>query len=73
MKETQRKQALSAWRQLFALPENRIDAEDKYSRLLRAADDMEREGLITSTEWRKLAQEAGTLFASTAECMREVK
>jgi hypothetical protein len=73
MNETLRKQALSTWRQLFTLPENRIDAEDKYNRLLRAADDMEREGLITSTEWRKLVQEAGTLYASTAECMREAK
>lgn len=41
--------------------------------LLRSADDMEREGLITSTEWRKLVQQAGTLFARTAECMRKGK
>lgn len=69
MKEAQRRLAITAWRQLFSLPENRIDAEDRYNRLLKAADDMEREGLISSVEWRKLAQQAGTLFASTAECM----
>jgi len=69
MKEAQRKLAITAWRQLFTLSENRIDAEDRYYRLLRSADDMEREGLITSTEWLKLAQQAGTLFSSTAECM----
>ncbi|MBV4521889.1 hypothetical protein KVG88_17645 [Pseudomonas sp. SWRI74] len=69
MKEVQRKLAITAWRQLFTLSENRIDAEARYYRLLRSADDMEREGLITSAEWLKLAQQAGTLFSSTAECM----
>jgi hypothetical protein len=73
MKEMRRRLAVMAWRQLFSLSENRIDAEDKYNRLLRSADDMEREGLITSTEWRKLAQQAGTLFASSAPCMVEAK
>lgn len=70
MKEAQRRLAISAWRKLFSLSENHIDAEDRYNRLLSAADDMERDGLITSAEWRKLAQQAGTLFSSTAECMR---
>lgn len=69
MKEAQRRLAITAWRRLYAMPENHIDAEDRYNRLLRAADDMERECLITSAEWRKLAQQAGTWFASTAECM----
>jgi hypothetical protein len=69
MKEMQRRLAITAWRQLFNMPENRIDPEDRYNRLLRSADDMEREGMITSTEWRKLAQQAGTLLASTADCM----
>ena len=69
MKEAQRKLAITAWRQLFTLSENRIDAEDRYYRLLQSADEMEREGLITSSEWLKLAQQAGTLFSSTAECM----
>jgi hypothetical protein len=30
---------------------------------------MERSGLISSDEWRKLVQKAGALLASTAECM----
>lgn len=50
-----------------------IDAEDRYNTLLQSADEMERKGLITRLEWRKLAQQAGTLFASTAECMRDAK
>lgn len=73
MKEEQRMQAITAWRRLFTLAENRIDAEDRYYRLLRSADDMERERLITSAEWLKFVQQAGTLFASTAECMVEGK
>lgn len=71
MKEARRRLAITDWRRLFTLPDNRIDAEDRYYRLLRSADDMERDGLISSAEWRKLAQQAGTLFASTAECMGE--
>jgi len=69
MREEQRKQALSAWRRLFALPENRVDAEDRYNQLLSAADDMERMQLISSDEWRKLVQQAGTAFSKTAACM----
>jgi hypothetical protein len=68
MKEEQRSQALVAWRALFNLPDHRVDAEDRYNRLLRSADDMERYGLISSDEWRRLVQQAGTLFASSAEC-----
>jgi hypothetical protein len=37
--------------------------------LLKRADDMERADLITSEEWRKLVQQAGTSLAGTAECM----
>jgi hypothetical protein len=73
MNEVQRRLAITAWRRLFTLSDSRIDAEDRYNRLLRSADDMEREGLITSTEWRKLVQQAGTLFARTAECMGKAK
>lgn len=73
MREAQRKLSITAWRQLFTLADSHIDAEDRYYRLLRAADAMERDGLISGTEWRKLAQQAGTLFASTAECMRTTK
>ncbi|WP_205894284.1 hypothetical protein, partial [Pseudomonas gregormendelii] len=61
--------SLDHYKQLFTLSANRIDDEDRYYRLLRSADDMEREGLMTNTEWLKLAQQAGTLFSSTAECM----
>lgn len=69
MREAQRRLAMTAWRDLFALAENKMDAEDKYFGLLRRADAMECAGLITSDEWRKLAQQAGTLLASTAQCM----
>jgi hypothetical protein len=69
MKDDLRKQALSNWRMLFAMPANLISAEARYDKLLRAADHMESAGLISSDEWRKLAQQAGTSFASTAECM----
>lgn len=69
MREAQRRLAMTAWRELFVQAENQIDAEVKYFGLLRRADAMERADLITSDEWRRLIQQAGTLLASTAECM----
>lgn len=69
MKDNLRKQALANWRKLFSMAANLISDEARYDKLLRAADHMERSGLISSDEWRKLAQQAGTSFASTAECM----
>jgi hypothetical protein len=72
MKDDLKNQALDNWRKLFAMPLSLISAEDRYEKLLRMADHMERTGLISSDEWRKLAQQAGTSFASTAECMGRV-
>lgn len=69
MREVQRRLAMTAWRDLFALPGSKIDAEVKYFGLLRRADAMELAELITSDEWVRLVKEAGTLLASTAECM----
>lgn len=64
-----RSQALANWHKLFSMPASLISDEARYDKLLRAADNMERSGLISSDEWRKLVQQAGALLASTAECM----
>lgn len=69
MKDDLKNQALFNWRKLFDMPESLISAEARYNKLLMMADHMERTGLISSYEWRKLVQQAGTSFASTAECM----
>jgi hypothetical protein len=69
MKGDLRTQALANWQKLFSMPANLISDEARYDKLLRAADHMERSGLINSDEWRKLVQKAGALLASTAECM----
>jgi len=62
---------MTAWREIYVLTENQIDAEEKYFGLLRRADAMERADLITSDEWRKLVQQAGALLASTADAWAE--
>jgi len=67
MKKDLREQALDKWRRMFSMPVSLASAEAHYDELLRAADQMEGAGLISSDEWRKLVQQAGTLFASTAE------
>jgi hypothetical protein len=69
MKDDLRKQALANWRKLSSMAANLISDEARYDKLLRAADHMERSGLISSDEWRKLVQRAGTSFARSAECM----
>jgi hypothetical protein len=56
MKEEQRRLAMKAWCKLFALTGNEIDAEDQYFRLMGQADAMERAGLISSDEWKRMAQ-----------------
>lgn len=69
MREAQRRLAMKAWRELYVLVGNQINAEQKYFELVRRADAMERADLINSDEWRKLVQQAGALLSSTAECM----
>ncbi|MHC8362556.1 hypothetical protein ACYZUA_20105 [Pseudomonas sp. LS2P72] len=63
----QKSEALAAWYQLLKVPEIRMDAEEQYDALLRAADEMERTGLINSAEWRRLVQEASAAFANATE------
>ena len=40
----------------------RLDPEEQYDELLKAADEMEEQGLITSAEWRQLVRDAGNVF-----------
>ncbi|MET0774092.1 MAG: hypothetical protein ABWZ65_01185 [Pseudomonas mandelii] len=67
MNDDQKKQALAAWYKLLNETDTRMDAEDQYDELLKAADEMERTGLIGSSEWRKLVQEANAAFATATE------
>ena len=67
MSDDQKSEALAAWYQLLKVPEIRMDAEEQYDELLKAADEMERTELINSAEWRKLVQEAGVAFANATE------
>ena len=67
MSDDQKSEALAAWYQLLKVPEIRMDAEEHYDALLKAADEMERTGLINSAEWRRLVQEASAAFANATE------
>ncbi|MHC8400578.1 hypothetical protein ACYZTX_14145 [Pseudomonas sp. MDT1-17] len=67
MSDEQKRQALAAWYQLLKEPEVRMDCEEQYDELLKAADEMERTGLINSVEWRKLVQAASAAFANATE------
>jgi uncharacterized protein HemY len=44
-----------------------MDAEEQYDELLKMADTMEQEGLITAPEWRQLIRDAGVVFAQARE------
>lgn len=67
MNNDQKKEALAAWYKLLNEPEIRMDCEEQYDELLKAADEMERVGLISGVEWRKLVQEAGIAFSKAIE------
>ncbi|MFL1526746.1 hypothetical protein [Pseudomonas sp. O230] len=67
MTDDLRREALAAWYKLLAQPEIRRDAEAQYDELLKAADEMERAGLINSAEWRTLVREAGVAFSNAVE------
>ncbi|SMQ23303.1 hypothetical protein SAMN04488483_0884 [Pseudomonas helmanticensis] len=59
----QRKQTkLAAWRELATQSHKHLDPEEQYDELLKAADEMEEQGLITSAEWRQLVRDAGSVF-----------
>ncbi|WP_347276972.1 hypothetical protein [Pseudomonas sp. A34-9] len=45
----------------------RMAAEEQYDELLKMADTMEQEGLITAEEWRQLVRKAGVKFSETTE------
>ncbi|CAM3172441.1 hypothetical protein DA482_18200 [Pseudomonas fluorescens] len=65
MRNEIRRSAVKAWRDLLYQAVNEQDVEDKYFILLTRADEMERAGLITEEEWRKLIRKAGEFLAST--------
>jgi len=63
----QRKQEkLAAWRKLATQAQMRLDPEQQYDELLKAADEMEEEGLITSAEWRQLVRDASNVFTKVS-------
>lgn len=63
----QKEASLAAWRELAAHTQDDPDPEHRYDELLKAADAMEEQGLITSAEWRQLVREAGNLFTLNEE------
>jgi hypothetical protein len=67
MNHDRKQEALAAWYQLLNEPALRMDCEEQYDELLKAADEMEREGIISSAEWRSLVREAGLMFANATE------
>lgn len=67
MNDDQKETALLAWRRLLKEPGIRMDPEEHYDELLKAADELERTGVISNSEWRKLVKEASTAFANVVE------
>jgi len=67
MFDQQKQASLAAWRELAAQTQDDPDPEQRYDELLRAADAMEEQGLITAAEWRQLVRDAGNLFTHNEE------
>lgn len=64
MQAKKRKEALAAWREILDRSTSWEGAEEQYHELVRSADKMEKDGLINSDEWRKLARKAAVVFAN---------
>lgn len=64
MFDQRKKELLAAWRKLATQSQLRMDPEQQYDELLKAADEMEEEGLISSAEWRQLVRDAGSVFTN---------
>ncbi|MFP0198324.1 MULTISPECIES: hypothetical protein [Pseudomonas] len=62
MYDQRKKESLSAWRKLATQPQGQFDPQDHYDDLLKGADDMLEQGLISNTEWRQLVRDAGNMF-----------
>ena len=67
MFEQQKQASLAAWRKMAEQAEGDLDPEQQYDELLKAADQMEEQGLITSAEWRQLVRDAGNVFTLNEE------
>ncbi|MBS4078258.1 MULTISPECIES: hypothetical protein [Pseudomonas] len=70
MFDQRKKESLAAWRKLATQSQKRLDPEEQYDELLKAADDMEEQGLITSAEWRQLVRDAGSVFTHPDQARR---
>ena len=64
MFDQRKKELLAAWRKLATQSQLQMDPEQQYDELLKAADEMEAQGIITSAEWRQLVRDAGSVFTS---------
>ncbi|APV42101.1 hypothetical protein PFAS1_23265 [Pseudomonas frederiksbergensis] len=64
MQAEKRKEALETWREILDQSTSWEGAEERYHELVRSADKMEKDGLINSDEWRKLARKAAVVFAN---------
>lgn len=62
MYDQRKKESLSAWRKLAAQSQEQFDPQDQYDDLLKRADDMLEQGLISNAEWRQLVRDAGNVF-----------
>lgn len=67
MNDDLKKDALDTWYKILNEPQLRMDCEEQYDELLKAADEMERTGLINSAQWRELVRQAGTAFSNAIE------
>ncbi|KAF2391529.1 hypothetical protein ACIOYV_00420 [Pseudomonas sp. NPDC087342] len=67
MNDEAKREALATWYKLLRHPDIRMDSEEHYDELLKAADEMERTGLINAAEWRVLVREAGVAFANSIQ------
>lgn len=63
MSNDRKSKALAAWRSMMEETELFIDHEELYSILIEMANSLERDKVISESEWRDLVRQASTILA----------
>jgi hypothetical protein len=62
MDNTRKDEKLAEWRGLLENSESIACEGERYDELLKRADILEQDGIISSAEWRQLVREAAAIF-----------
>ncbi|MGF6127227.1 mannitol/fructose-specific phosphotransferase system IIA component (Ntr-type) [Pseudomonas frederiksbergensis] len=67
MSDDQKEKAIATWRRLLEEPEIRMSVEEQFEALVMMADELKRTGVIDSSDWREMVEEANAFYSHAVE------